>query len=141
MAKRKARTAKGGAEESRASSTKVLESVRVDKWLWAARCFKTRSQSTQACDAGHVRINKATAKASRPVKIGDLVDVITNGGARVLKVEGLALRRGSAEVAAKLFDDQTPPPPEVPEESPRWERGGARPTKRDRRRMDKFRTF
>ena len=118
-----------------------MDSVRVDKWLWAARCFKTRSLSTQACDAGHVRINNSTVKASRPVKIGDVVDVVTPGGPRVLKVEGLALRRGSAAVAATLFDDQTPPPPEVPKEKPSWERGGARPTKRDRRRMNKFRTF
>lgn len=114
-------------------------SVRVDKWLWAARCFKTRTAAVEACDGGHVKVNEQTAKAARPVKAGDLVDVLTPGGRRILKVTGLGERRGSATVAATLFEDLTPPPPPKQEPVARWERGEGRPTKRDRRQMDKLR--
>lgn len=118
-------------------------SVRVDKWLWAARCFKTRSQATEACAAGAVQVNGRAAKASQSVKAGDIVDVRCPAGERTLKVTDLAERRGSAAVAQALFEDLTPPPPEKPsaeEEGAQlgWDPGG-RPDKRDRQTLRRLR--
>ncbi len=119
--------------------TEALASVRLDKWIWAARCFKTRSQATKACAAGRVSVDGTKARASRPVKPGDRVEVSFQHGTRILQVVALADRRGSATVAATLFEDLTPPPPpRVPPPMER-ERGLGRPTKRDRRKLGKMR--
>ena len=67
-----------------------MESVRVDKWLWAARCFKTRSQATEACAAGQVQVNDKRAKPSQKVKKDDRVEAETPGGKRILVVVALA---------------------------------------------------
>ena len=115
----------------------AVASVRADKWLWAARCFKTRSQATDACAAGHLKLNDRTASASSPVKVGDTVDIKAPGGRRVLKVIGLGERRGSAEMAAKLFEDQTPPEPPKPTMQAQWNDGGARADRRQRRQIRK----
>lgn len=116
-------------------------SVRIDAWVWGVRLAKTRSQATAACRAGHVRVNDATAKAAQPVRLGDVVRVRLHGFERVYRVTGLPVRRGSAEEASKHFEDLTPPAP------PRVERpaavvrdpGAGRPTKRDRRELDRLR--
>lgn len=114
--------------------------VRVDKWLWAARCFKTRTQAGKACDGGHCKVNGESAKASQKVGVGDSVEVVTPGGRRVLEVVALADRRGPASVAEQLFVDHTPPPPAVEKDlGLQVERGQGRPSKRDRRRYDKVR--
>ena len=116
-------------------------SVRVDAWVWAVRLAKTRSQATAACKAGHVRVNDATAKPAQPVNIGDLVRVRLHEIERTYRVTGLATRRGSATEAALLFEDLTPPPPprvERPAAVIR-DRGAGRPTKRDRREIDRLR--
>jgi ribosome-associated heat shock protein Hsp15 len=108
--------------------------VRVDKWLWAARCYKHRTEATTACKGGHVQVNGLVAKPARQVGPGDRVQALTPGGLRVLEVVGVAERRGPASVAQALYVDHSPPPPES-----RWERierGGSRPTKRDRRRIE-----
>jgi ribosome-associated heat shock protein Hsp15 len=127
---------------SETSNLQTQGSVRVDKWLWAARCFKTRSQATKACSDGLVSVNGEDVKASAKVKAGDQVRCICPGHRlRILEVVALAEKRGSAEVAAELFVDHSPPPPE---KSPRdefsegmhVERGQGRPSKRDRRRYD-----
>lgn len=118
-----------------------MESVRVDSWVWAVRLAKTRSQATAACRAGHVRVNGATAKAAQSVRVGDEVRVRLHGFDRVYRVTGLAIRRGSAEEATKYFDDLTPPPPprvERPAAIIR-DRGAGRPTKRERRELEKLR--
>jgi len=116
-------------------------SVRLDKWLWAARCFKTRSKATSACSEGCVTLNGATGKASAKVKVGDRVEVVIPGGRfRILEVKALLDKRGPAEVAEQLFDDHSPPP--APRHDPlhdpsvEIERGRGRPTKRDRRRYN-----
>ncbi|GAA1592592.1 RNA-binding S4 domain-containing protein [Leucobacter chromiireducens] len=117
------------------------ESVRIDAWVWGVRLAKTRSQATAACRAGHVRVNDATAKAAQPVRLDDVVRVRLHGFERIYRVTGLPVRRGSAEEAAKHFEDLTPPAP------PRVERpaavvrdpGAGRPTKRDRRELDRLR--
>ena len=115
-------------------------SVRIDKWLWAARCFKTRSLSGEACSGGKVKLNGKTAKASSQVKPGDLVEARTPGGPRVLFVLALAERRGPAKVAQTLYEDRTPEPEPMPALPPLLRnRGMGRPTKRERRRMERLR--
>lgn len=115
-------------------------STRLDKWLWAARCFKTRSKATEACAAGHVRVNGDIAKPARALRVGDKVDARTEGGDRVMIVIALDDVRGPATEAQKLYEDYSPPPPpkkrrdawlDVPE--PTRDAGAGRPTKRDRR--------
>jgi len=117
--------------------------VRVDKWLWAARLFKTRSLAARACNAGHVKRNGSSVKSSKPVRPGDHLDVLTPGGRRVVEVVALAERRGPAAVAHTLYLDHTPPAPPRQEESilaaPRRLRGEGRPSKRDRRRLRRLR--
>ncbi|WP_053351258.1 MULTISPECIES: RNA-binding S4 domain-containing protein [Leucobacter] len=117
------------------------ESVRVDTWVWGVRLAKTRSQATTACRAGHVRVNGVTAKAAQPVRIGDEVRVRQHGFDTIYRATGLPVRRGSAAEAAKHFEDLTPPPPprvERPAEIIR-DRGAGRPTKRERREIDRLR--
>lgn len=126
---------------TRARYHRGVGSVRVDSWIWAVRLAKTRSQATAACRAGHVRVNGAPAKAATPVRIGDEVRTRLHAIERIYTVTGLATRRGSATEAAQYFEDLTPPPP------PRVERpaavyrdpGAGRPTKRDRRQLEKLR--
>lgn len=118
-----------------------MSSVRIDSWVWAVRLTKTRSQATIACRAGHVRVNGQAAKAALPVRVGDEVRVRLHGFDKVYRVTGLATRRGSATEAAKHFEDLTPPPPprvERPAAIIR-DRGAGRPTKRERREIDRLR--
>jgi ribosome-associated heat shock protein Hsp15 len=109
--------------------------VRLDVWLLAARCWKTRSLCQAACDGGHVRVNGLPATPAKPVKVGDTVEA----GHRVLVVVALGNKRGSAEAARALYEDRTPPEP--PREAPVAPRdaGAGRPTKRDRRVMERWR--
>ena len=116
-------------------------SVRVDAWLWAIRVSKTRSAATAACRAGHVRVNDERAKAAQSVKVGDEVRIRLDGLERILVVRGLLVKRVGAVVAVTLYDDLTPPPPPR-EERPATvvrDRGAGRPTKRDRRELEKLR--
>jgi len=119
----------------------ALSSARVDAWLWAIRVAKTRSAATAACRAGHVRVNDERAKAAQSVKIGDEVRIRLDGVERILVVRGLLVKRVGAAVAVTLYDDLTPPPPPR-EERPATvvrDRGAGRPTKRDRRELEKLR--
>lgn len=119
----------------------MADSVRADVWVWAVRMYPTRSSATAACRAGHVRVNGDRAKAAQPVRIGDEVRVRRGGVERTLIVRGLLTKRVSAPLAAEAVTDLTPPPP------PRVERpgvarrdpGAGRPTKRDRRELDRLR--
>ena len=117
-----------------------LSAVRIDKWLWAARMFKTRSSASAACNAGHIKLNGDSVKPSKTVKAGDMVDALTPGGERNLEVVALAEKRGPYEVAKQLYEDHTPPPPPKEEQQavPRRERGAGRPSKRDRRLLDRL---
>ena len=120
-----------------------MEKVRIDKWLWAARMFKTRSMASDACTGGHVKLDGETVKSSKSVMVGVMVEVLTPGGPRILEVVALADKRGPAKVAQTLYTDHTPPPPDTRHMpgDPTFDRGsrkgrkGARPTKRDRRRF------
>ena len=111
--------------------------VRVDKWLWATRKYKTRTLAGKACDSGNVRINNNIAKASSKVQIGDEVKALTPGGPKILKVLGLAEKRGPASFAQTLYEDLTPVQPRelAP---PRFDKGAGRPTKKDRRRLERI---
>jgi ribosome-associated heat shock protein Hsp15 len=115
-----------------------MDEVRIDKWLWAARCFKTRSLASTACMAGHVKLNGTSAKPAKPVRCGDRVEAVTPAGPRVLEVIALADRRGSAARARTLYVDHTPPPAEKPPVAAR-DRGAGRPSKRDRRVLARLR--
>ncbi|NYJ65874.1 ribosome-associated heat shock protein Hsp15 [Pseudoclavibacter chungangensis] len=116
-------------------------SMRVDVWLWAVRVFKTRSAATEACRAGHVRIDDERAKAAAPVRVGDTVRVRVAGFDRVLEVAGLLQKRGSAQVAAEHVVDRSPPRPKAGETGVYAvrDRGAGRPTKRERRDLDRLR--
>ncbi len=120
-----------------------LTQVRVDKWLWAARCFKTRSNASDACTAGHVKVNGESVKSAKVVKAGDLVEVLTPGGLRILEIAGIGEKRGPAAVARTLYVDHTPPPPPKEERPivPTREPGAGRPTKREQRLIRKLRGY
>jgi ribosome-associated heat shock protein Hsp15 len=114
------------------------EAVRVDRWLWAARAFRSRTLAAEACDGGKVEINGARAKPHKLLRNGDLVAVSTPVGKRSWKVVGLAERRGPASTARTLYEDLTPPSPPVDKFFVRRERGSGRPTKRERRQLDRW---
>ncbi|QBJ95939.1 RNA-binding S4 domain-containing protein [Rhodococcus sp. ABRD24] len=116
-------------------------SVRVDSWTWAVRLFKTRSQAASACRSGHVRVNGAPAKASVQVKAGDEVRVRVSGLERIVVVVRPIAKRVGPPVAAECMQDNSPPPPppEVLASLPRRDRGAGRPTKRERRDLEKLR--
>ena len=114
--------------------------VRVDAWLWAIRAYKTRSAATAACRAGHVRLNGNPAKASQSLVPGDTVRVRQPGYERILEVRRLIAKRVGAEVASHCFTDHTPPRPVAPALGlPQRDRGTGRPTKKDRREMERLR--
>ncbi|MCX7521585.1 S4 domain-containing protein [Microbacterium sp. STN6] len=115
--------------------------ARVDSWLWAVRLAKTRSAATAACRAGHVRVNGERAKAAQPVKVGDEVRMRVAGLDRIVEVRRILVKRVSATVAAESLTDRTPPPPPREEVAlaPKRDRGAGRPTKRERREIDRLR--
>ena len=124
------------------------EPVRVDKWLWAARLFKTRGLATEAVSGGRVQINGQRVKPSKDVRPGDEIEVTFAQGRRLVAViAGTAERRGPAPVAQALYDE-TPESVAAREahtverrlaRPPLPVRGEGRPTKRDRRRLDAMR--
>nr|WP_153746592.1 S4 domain-containing protein [Microbacterium sp. SYP-A9085] len=116
----------------------VADSARVDAWLWAVRVFKTRSAATTACRAGHVRVNGDKAKAAQPVRPGDELRVRIAGFDRILIVRQPISKRVGAAVAATAVDDRTPAREPAPQVAQR-DRGAGRPTKRERREIDRFR--
>lgn len=119
----------------------MTETVRVDAWLWAVRVFKTRSSATAGCRAGHVRVNGDRAKAAQSVRVGDEVRIRISGFDRILTVQKLLVKRVSAVEAALCFTDLTPAPLAREERpiAPRRDRGTGRPTKRDRRELERLR--
>ena len=105
------------------------------------RLFKTRSLATAACRGGHVRINGTAAKPARPVRVGDRVEVRVADRDRVVEIVQLIDRRVSASLAAECLIDHSPPAPPREYVAPlfRRDRGSGRPTKKDRRSIDRFR--
>jgi ribosome-associated heat shock protein Hsp15 len=115
--------------------------VRVDRWLWAVRLTRTRSGAAQACRAGHVQVNGVRAKPASPVRVEDTVRLRVGDRERVVEVVRLIETRVGAELAAACLIDRSPPaPPRDPLDRPgRRDPGMGRPTKRDRRRLDRSR--
>jgi ribosome-associated heat shock protein Hsp15 len=118
-----------------------VDKVRVDRWLWAVRLAKTRSGAAQACRAGHVQVNGVRAKPAAPVKAGDTVRVRVGDRERVVEVARLIETRVGAEPAAACLIDRSPPPPPRDPLARQGFRdpGMGRPTKRDRRQLDRTR--
>jgi ribosome-associated heat shock protein Hsp15 len=116
-------------------------SVRVDSWIWSVRLTKTRSMAAAACRGGHVRVNGERVKAAHPLKPGDEVRLRAGGRDRIVVVSRLIRKRVGAAVAAECFVDNSPPPPpreETPVAAVR-DRGTGRPTKRERRDLNRLR--
>jgi ribosome-associated heat shock protein Hsp15 len=118
------------------------EVVRADKWLWAARLFKTRGLAAGACTGGKVDVNEQTAKPARLLRPGDVLRVTVPTGKRILKIVAVSERRGPAPVARALYEDLTPPPPPRRHLGPPVyrARGAGRPTKRERRLLERLRS-
>lgn len=115
--------------------------VRVDVWLWAARIFKTRSQSAEAVRAGHVKLNDQATKPAAQVVPGDRLRVWKDHRYLEFEVTGTSKKRVGAPVARTLYIDKSPPPPprDIFASLPVRERGAGRPTKKDRRALDRLR--
>ncbi len=110
------------------------ETIRLDKWLWQARFFKSRSIAATVVTTGKVRIGGDVAmKPARAVGVGDVLTFHQQTDVRIVKILGLGTRRGPAPEAQALYDDMSPPKVHVPK-NPRYE-GKGRPTKKDRRDM------
>jgi ribosome-associated heat shock protein Hsp15 len=119
----------------------TADTARVDSWIWAVRLIKTRSLATAACRAGHVRINGERVKAAQSVRIGDEIRLRESGFDKIVVVGAILTKRVSAPVAAASYTDLTPPPPPREEVAlaPMRDRGAGRPTKRERRDLEKLR--
>jgi ribosome-associated heat shock protein Hsp15 len=113
----------------------------VDKWLWAVRVYGTRTAATDACQGGHVKVNAKPAKPATSVAIGDRVVVRVSGLERTLEVAKVIDKRVGAAIAAECLIDHTPPPTPIDEAGPVFarDRAAGRPTKRDRRQLDRLR--
>jgi len=119
-----------------------MEETRVDRWLWAIRLCKTRGGATDACRAGHVKVNGRAAKAATTVRPGDRVEARLHGRDRVLEVVQVLDKRVGAPLAVQAYVDHSPPLPRRDEDlfaGVVRDRGAGRPTKRDRRRLDRLR--
>ena len=118
----------------------MSDTGRVDSWLWAVRILKTRSAATAASKAGHVTVNDERAKPAQTVRVGDIVRVRLDGDERILQVARLIAKRVGAPVAAECYLDLTPPKPPKDERvlTVVRDRGAGRPTKRDRRVIERL---
>jgi len=123
-----------------------METVRIDKWLWAARFFKTRGAATAAVVGGRIHVNGERVKPAKDVRVGDRLVVTAGSDRRTVMVRGLAEKRGPAAVAAALYEE-TPDSIALREQRAAERRLarpvgadlGARPTKQDRRRLEALR--
>jgi len=118
--------------------------VRIDKWLWSTRVFKTRNQATENCRAGKVKINNSPVKPSHIVKVNEIIEIRFDQLTKTLVVKGIIDNRVSAKLATQYIEDITPK--EIIEQYKlarihnfeKRETGVGRPTKRDRRSIEKF---
>jgi ribosome-associated heat shock protein Hsp15 len=116
-------------------------SVRVDAWIWSVRLTKTRALAAAACRAGHVRVNGERVKPAQAVRVGDEVRLYHAGRERIVVVKTVVRKRVGPPVAAECYVDNSPPPPpreEVVVVAHR-DRGAGRPTKRERRDLERLR--
>jgi ribosome-associated heat shock protein Hsp15 len=117
------------------------ETVRVDSWIWSVRLVKTRSAGATACKGGHVRVNGDRVKPAHSLRVGDEVRLVHEGRERIVVVKRLIRKRVGAPVAVQCYVDNSPPPPPREAVAPAGirDRGTGRPTKRDRREMERLR--
>lgn len=124
-----------------------MDSIRIDKWLWAVRIYKTRTQAGEACKGGKVKIDGQNAKASREVKVGDIIEIQQKGILRKVQIVKAVKNRVAAKLVPELMKDLT-----SAEEYEKLEmlnqlnqekrdRGIGRPTKKDRRTISKLKDF
>ena len=127
----------------------MLKKVRIDKWLWSVRIFKSRSMATDACKSGKIKVGEQNVKPSYLLKREETVFVKKNGFNLTFKVIDLLEKRVSATLAQPCYEDLTPP--EEMNKYNDWfvgkgrpeirEKGTGRPTKKDRREIDRFKDF
>ena len=116
--------------------------MRADRWLWAARFYKSRSLAAEACEGGKVEVNGHTAKAHKLVRVDDTLEFTHPHGLKKLKVLAVSDKRGPATEARLLYEDHSPPQDENFDFFARpsfRSRGSGRPTKRERRETEWFR--
>lgn len=119
-----------------------MESVRVDIWLHAVRLFKTRSAANTAVKGGKIKVDGETTKPSYKLRVGQTITYRQPGRDRIIEVTGLLNKRVGHPIAIKHYVDHSPEP--VPRQLlavPRRERGAGRPTKKERRDLDKLRGY
>ena len=122
----------------------VPNNIRIDKWLWAVRIFKTRSLASQACRAGKVKIDEVAVKPSREIKLEDEIHVQIGPLNRIIKVTGLIHNRVSAKLAVENYEDLTPKEEIEKVKMVRElnyeyrDRGTGRPTKKERRIIEQL---
>lgn len=123
-----------------------LQKVRIDKWLWAVRFFKTRTLATEACASGKVKIDTATVKPAYLLKVDQIIHLSKSGEKWILKSKKLIEKRVSAVIATECYEDLTPPEERNKLQFPAVfyevrDKGIGRPTKKNRRDIDKFKDF
>lgn len=120
----------------------MSEAQRIDRWLWFARFFKSRTLAAKLCAGHKVRVNRQiVAKASASIRVGDVLTFPQGSRVRVVRIVDLGSRRGPAAEAQTLYEDLTPAETAKPTHPPPPQRdaGSGRPTKRDRRELDRLR--
>ena len=119
----------------------MAEQVRIDAWVWAVRLYKTRTAAAAAVKAGHVKLNGVAIKPSSPVVVGDRVRVWVDYRLYDVEVSRLISKRVGAPIARECYVDHSPlpPPKEILASQPRRDRGAGRPTKKERREIDRLR--
>ncbi|MCC6515314.1 MAG: RNA-binding S4 domain-containing protein [Chitinophagales bacterium] len=120
-----------------------IQKIRIDKWLWSIRLYKTRTLATDACTAGKVKIDGETVKASYLLKVGQIININRQGEKWTLKSIKLIEKRVGAPIALTCYEDLTPPEEKDKLKFPSVffevrDKGTGRPTKKDRRDIDKF---
>ena len=117
----------------------MTESVRLDRFLFASRLFKSRTLAQAACEASHVRVNGEPARSSHALRVGDEIRALSPRGQIIWEVRMLADKRLAAPQARLLYADHSPPPPPPEERVAVRARGAGRPTKAERRATERFR--
>ncbi|MEM9037819.1 MAG: S4 domain-containing protein [Actinomycetota bacterium] len=124
----------------------MADGVRVDRWIWSVRLFPSRTRATDACSSGLVLVGDEPARPARRVRIGDVIRIRRRDHETVVKVVKLIEKRVGAPIAVECYEDLSPPKPErsddpfaVFPESGHRDRGAGRPTKRERREIDRLR--
>jgi len=122
-----------------------MEKIRIDKWLWAIRLYKSRTLASEACDASKVKIEGVSVKPARMLAVGETVHVRTPAGLKIYKVLKLIEKRVSAQLAVECYEDLSPEPDKIEIIKSvfnlpfvKRDKGLGRPTKRERRDIDKF---